>query len=296
MDEILKKLFASNVLSEETKVELQEQFKAMVSGYLTEERAKLEQEVTTKLTEEFVRAQEQLVEAMDIKIDDFLKTEFAELHEDVDRFRDLEVEHAEKLVEEKANLASQLNEELTELVDKLDAFLEVRLSEEMDELKEDIAEVKKLQFGQKIFEAMEAEFRKVRGNDVGTLEHELAEAQDRLADANQRLKEMRRGRIADIRESKLNKLLAPLSGIAREQMRIILESSTTEKLDETYKVYLSRVLKESTVAAKPESKKLTESQTRTAESVLVTGNDETKETLIEGIDQLSRLRKLAGLA
>ena len=147
MDEILKKLLESDVLSEETKAELQEQFKSAVDTFLSEERAKLEQQIMAQFTEEFVKAQEQLTEALDVKIDTFLAAEFNELKEDINKFRDLEVEYAEKLVEEKETLATQLSEELDQLVDKLDVFLEIRLDEVFDELKEDIAEVKKLEFG-----------------------------------------------------------------------------------------------------------------------------------------------------
>ena len=211
MDEIFKKLLESDVLSEETKAVLQEQFKTAVDAFLAEERTKLEQEVTTKLTEEFVKAQEQLTEAIDVKIDTFLAAEFDELIEEINRFRDLEVEAAEKLVEEKERLAVQLNEELEQLTEKLDSFLDVRLDEEFAELKEDIAEVQKLQFGRRIFEAMEAEFIKHRSSDTSKLEAELAAVKDDLIDAKRRITSMQRERVAESRTAKLDELLSPLS-------------------------------------------------------------------------------------
>jgi hypothetical protein len=302
MDEILKKLLESDVLSEETKAELQEQFKSAVDTFLSEERAKLEQQITAQLTEEFVTAQEQLTEALDVKIDAFLAAEFDELKEDINKFRDLEVEYAEKLVEEKEILASQLNEELDQLVDKLDAFLEVRLDEEFAELKEDIAEVKKLEFGRRIFEAMESEFRKHRVSDTSKLESELAEAKEQLDDAKRRIGSMQRERIAEARNSKMEELLSPLSGTAKEQMKIILSNVATEKLDEAYKVYLTRVLKESTasVVKTEEAKKeqLSESKEQIAEATLVTGNEvsDDADDVETQPDQLSRIRRLAGLA
>jgi hypothetical protein len=302
MDEILKKLLESDVLSEETKAELQEQFKSAVDTFLSEERAKLEQQITAQLTEEFVTAQEQLTEALDVKIDTFLAAEFDELKEDINKFRDLEVEYAEKLVEEKEILASQLSEELDQLVDKLDAFLEVRLDEEFAELKEDIAEVKKLEFGRRIFEAMESEFRKHRVSDTSKLESELAEVKEQLDDAKRRIGSMQRERVAEARNSKMEELLSPLSGTAKEQMKIILSNVATEKLDEAYKVYLTRVLKESTVSAvkTEEAKKgrLSESKEQIAEAILVTGNEvsDDADDVETQPDQLSRIRRLAGLA
>src|ERR1035437_946544 len=220
MDEILKKLLESDLLSEETKAEISTKFKANVDTFLAEERSKLEVEIRSTLTEEFVKARDELAEAVDTKVEEFLKTEFDELKEDINKFRDLEVEFAEKLVEEKEKLAQTLGEQLNQLVDKLDAFLEVRLDEEMSELTEDIADVKKLEFGRKIFEAVETEFKKFRKSDLSTVEQDLAEATDRLADAEKKLFDIEHSRLAEARNGKLEELLSPLSGNAREQMKI----------------------------------------------------------------------------
>jgi hypothetical protein len=299
MDEILKKLLESDLLSEETKAQLNEQFKTAVDAYLAEERSKLEVEIRSTLTEEFVKAREELAETVDTKVEEFLKKEFDELHEDINKFRDLEVEYAEKLVEEKETLAQMLSEQVNQLVDKLDAFLEVRIDEEMSELAEDIEDVKKLEFGRKIFEAVEAEFKKFRKEDLSSVEADLAEAQDKLADAENRLAEIEQNRLAEARNNKLDELLSPLSGNTREQMKIILSNVKTEKLEEAFKTYIGRILKESVVDVKKEETSknpLVEAKTDEKEVTLVTGND--KEVLEEDVkpsDQLSRMRMLAGL-
>lgn len=303
MDSILKKLLESDLLSEETKAELNEQFKTAVDAYLTEERSKLEVEIRSTLTEEFVKAREELAETVDKKIDEYLTAEFDELKEDINSFRDLEVEYAEKLVEEKERLAQLLGEQLNQLVDKLDAFLEVRLDEEMSELKEDIEDVKKLEFGRKIFEAVETEFKKFRKEDLSTVEADLAEALDKLGDAENRLAEIENTRLAEARNGKLEELLAPLSGNAREQMKIILSNVATEKLEEAYKVYIGRVLKEAIAPKEDVAKPIVEDKSVVAKPAakLVTGNEE---ALVEAVDvdatklndaQLSRIRKLAGV-
>lgn len=306
MDEILKKLLESDLLSEETKAEISAQFKTAVDEYLAEERSKLEVEIRSTLTEEFVKARDELAEAVDTKVEEFLNKEFEELHEDINKFRDLEVEFAEKLVEEKENLAQMLGEQLNQLVDKLDAFLEVRLDEEMSELTEDIADVKKLEFGRKIFEAVEAEFKKFRKSDLTDVEQSLAEATDRLADAEKRLADIEHERLAEARNTKMDELLSALSGNAKEQMKIILSNVATEKLEEAYKVYIGRVLKESVVDLKKdevqpakvisEAKKVVEAAQAT--SKIVTGNEEELE-LVEDVkpsNQTARMRVLAGLA
>ena len=304
MDEILKKLLESDLLSEETKAEIAAQFKTAVDSFLAEERSKLEVEIRTNLTEEFVKAREELAETVDAKVEEFLTKEFDELKEDINKFRDLEVEFAEKLVEEKEKLAQMLGEQLNQLVDKLDAFLEVRLDEEMSELKEDIEDVKKLEFGRKIFEAVEAEFKKFRKSDLTEAEQALAEAQDKLADAEKRLYEIESERLAEARNSKMEELLSALSGNAREQMKIILSNVATEKLEEAYKVYIGRVLKESVVDAKKDeaqpAKVVTEAKKVEAAPAakIVTGNEELTEQVedVKPSDQLIRMRKLAGLA
>lgn len=301
MDEILAKLLESDLLSEETKASLTEQFKAATQAYLAEERAKLETEVNARLTEEFVKAREELVEQLNTKLDEMAKAEFDELKGDIEQFRDLEVELAEKLVEEKEQLAVRFGEEMNELVDKLDIFLEQRVDAEFEELKEDIAEVKKLELGRKIVEAFGVEYKKIFKDDTSKTEQELAEAKDKLADATRRLAEIEKQRVAEARQSKMDELLAPLTGTTREQMKLILNNVTTEKLDEAYKVYLSRVLKESAAPASvaapaaPATEKLTEGKA-------VTGNEgEAEETQAVATPDpstaaLTRMRKLAGLA
>lgn len=304
MDEILKKLLESDLLSEETKATLTEQFKTAVDAYLAEERIKLETEVNARLTEEFVKAREELVESLNSKLDEVVKSEFDELKGDIEQFRDLEVELAEKLVEEKEQLAVRFGEEMDELVNKLDVFLEQRVDAEFDELKEDITEVKKLEIGRKMLEAFGAEYKKLHREDASKTERDLAEALDKLNDAQKRLADIDRQRVAEARQTKLDELLAPLTGTTREQMKLILTNVSTEKLDEAYKVYLARVLKESTVAApSATAKPAAQAKAPLTESKVVTGNEgesaEATQQVTESTEPSSallRMKRLAGLA
>lgn len=305
-DEILQKLLATDLLSEETKASLSEQFKAATEKFLAEERAKIEADVNARLTEEFVKAREELVEQLNKQLDEVTAREFDELHEDIDQYRDLEVEFAEKIVEEKERLKVTLSEELEELVNKLDLFLEQRVDAEFDELREDIAEVKKLEFGRKIVEAFAPEYKKIFKEDTSKTERELAEALDKLANAQKRLTEIERTRVAEARQTKLDELLSPLTGTTREQMKLILSNVATEKLDEAYKTYLARVLKESSVApAAPAKQAAPEAKAPLTEAKVVTGNEGeaaeavASETAVESDPSMAWLRrqaKLAGLA
>jgi hypothetical protein len=300
MDEILKQLLASDLLSEDTKAQLSEQFTTGVQAYLAEERSKLEVEIRSTLTEEFVKARDELAVTVDTKVEEFLAKEFEELKEDINKFRDLEVDYAEKLVEEKERLAQALGEQMNALVDKIDAFLEVRLDEEFSEIEEDIEDVKKLEFGRKIFEAVEAEFKKFRKEDLGTVEADLAEALDKLSDAETRLADIETSRLAEARNIKLEELLSPLSGNAREQMKIILSNVSTEKLEEAFKVYIGRILKETVdITVTKDPKAIIESKTVSAKpATLVTGNEESLTEDVQNDAQaahLLRMRKLAGI-
>jgi hypothetical protein len=158
MNELLQKLLEAEVLTDETKTELEEAFKAQLDEAITAAKEDAAADVRAELTEEWVRERDALVDAIDSKVGDFLQDEVAELKEDIEKFRDLEAEYAEKLVEAKAAMGDELKTDLVELVEKIDAFLEIRLAAEIEELREDIDEVRKNEFGRKIFEAFADEF------------------------------------------------------------------------------------------------------------------------------------------
>lgn len=96
MDELLKKLLESELLNEDTKAELTEQFQSFINAQIDEHRQLVEQQVrdelTQSLSEQWVQERESLIEALDAKTDEVLKAELAELKEDIERFRDLEAE------------------------------------------------------------------------------------------------------------------------------------------------------------------------------------------------------------
>jgi hypothetical protein len=295
MDEILKKLLESELLNEDTKAELSESFNAAVQKL----REEVATEVKVELTEQFVKAQADLVEAVDKFVNDQVAAEFTELKEDINSFRDVETEKelelAEKLVEEKERMATLLAEQIDELVTKIDSFLDKQVNEEFAELKEDIEDVQRLQFGRKIFESYEAEFKKFRKVDTLEIEQELAEAKDKLADASARLEEIERDRLSEARNNKLSALLGDVDGVAKDQLTILLSNVPVEKLDEAFKKYAPRVLKESFQSNN--SKAILESTAAKDQTVTVTGNElnEEVEQPVQQDDKFARIRKLAGI-
>ncbi len=243
MEELLQKLLESEVLTEDTQKELKEAIDVKVNEAVEAAKAEAAADVRAELTEQWVNERDALIEAVDAKVGDFLDSELEELKSDIERFRDLEAEAAERLVEAKALMSEELKGDLAELVEKLDSFLEIRLRAEVEELVEDIERVKKDEFGRRIFEAVRQEYQASFADDE-SLEGTLRETEKRLDDTTSALEDTERKLAAKERNEKLERVLAPLSGQQKDVMEAILKNVDTEQLEEGYKTFIGRVLKE----------------------------------------------------
>lgn len=255
MDEILNKLLQSELLSEETKAEITQQWTASVDAFKTQVREEVSMEVRNELAEQWISERDELIGKVDTFVAEALTKELSELKGDIERFRDLEAEFAEKLVEEKHKLAGEVATELDALVDKIDAFFEMRLAAEMDELKEDLEIVKQNEFGRRMFEAFASEYAK-NYVDEDAVQSKLSVAEQKLADAEKALAESEEKIAKMLRESKMEQILSPLTGKKREQMAMILKNVDTSRLEESYKYFIGRIMKEEEAA--PAAKPLTE--------------------------------------
>jgi hypothetical protein len=306
MDEVLKKLLEAEVLSPEVKAELEAAFKSQLDEAVETAKASAAADTKAQLTEQWITERDALVEAIDSKVGDFLDAELGELKSDIERFRDLEAEHAEKLVEAKAEMANELKSDLKELVEKIDSFLEIRIAAEIEELREDLEVVKKNEFGRKIFEAFQSEFTRFVSDEdtavtVGELEKRLEETTKQLEES-----EKKRGKMA--REKKLKEVLAPLSGRSRDVMEAILKNVDTEQLDEAYKTFIGRVIRESeatssekespvlaeSASKKPETKKVAEAAVAVTGDTEVVTESETPKSAADA-ERLARIRRIAGI-
>jgi uncharacterized protein YukE len=313
MNELLQKLLEAEVLTDETKTELEEAFKAQLDEAIAAAKEDAAADVRAELTEEWVKERDALVDAIDNKVGDFLADEVAELKEDIEKFRDLEAEYAEKLVEAKAAMGDELKNDLVELVEKIDAFLEIRLAAEIEELREDIDEVRKNEFGRKIFEAFADEFMN-NHQDEENAEATLAEIKARLADTESALEEAESKRADLERAVKLEEVLSPLSGRQKEVMEAILKTVETDSLEEGYKTFIGRVVRENTeeVDSEKEDKVLAEGADVDGDDNADGGDEEviaegdvktgdTEDVITESEEnpelnsQLDEIRKLAGI-
>jgi len=311
MEELLQKLLEAEILTEDTRKELEDAFKAQLEEATTAAKDSTAAYVRAELTEQWIVERDNLIEAIDGKVGEMLTAEITELKEDIESFRDLEAEYAEKLVEAKGEMGDELKGDLKELVEKIDSFLEMRLKSEMSELKEDIAEVRKNDFGRRIFEAVEAEFNNNHA-DKKSAANTLRETKARLADTQATLEEATSKLASMERASTMNEVLSPLAGQQREVMEAILKTVPTNKLEEGYKTFIGRVIRESEKDVKSEKEdgkvlaedtledgKSDAEDKKLAEGVVVTGDEsvtlEESEDVKVVSDTAARLRKLAGI-
>lgn len=265
MDEILKKLLESEMLSEDVKTEIAAQWTESVSALRESYREEALLSVRQELSEQWIQERDTLIESLEVFASEKLEAEMTDLKEDIERFRDLEAEYAQKLVEEKRNLAVQLQEDLGSLIDKIDDFFEERIAEELSELKEDISLARENEFGRKVFESFVKEFN-ASFVDEKSIQRKLAVTTDKLSDTQKTIAKLEESVATLQREKKMDEVLSQLAGQKREQMAFILSTVATEKLSEAYSMFIGRVLRED---AAPKAETLTESKQTTT---LVTGD------------------------
>lgn len=292
MDEILSKLLQSELLSEETKAEISEEWTKSLEAFKTQVREEVSGEVRSELASQWITERDELITKVDGFVAEALTKELEELHGDIERFRDLEAEYAEKLVEEKHKLAGEVAEELDSLVDKIDAFFEMRLAAEMDELKEDLEIVKQNDFGKKIFEAFAATYANSYV-DEDAVQSKLVVAEGKLRDAEKQLQAREEEVNKMVREAKMEQVLSALTGKKREQMAMVLKNVDTARLEESYKFFIGRILKEE---EEPSGKKsLNEDTTGGKKTTVVTGEKSDDVEPKQVNEELSVLKRLAGI-
>ena len=97
MDEILQKLLSSELLSEDAKAEISSQWTAAVETYKQTVREEVTGEVRAEIAEMWATEKDALVEKVDSFVAGKLAEEIEELKADIERFRVLEAEYAEKI-------------------------------------------------------------------------------------------------------------------------------------------------------------------------------------------------------
>lgn len=248
MQEVLKKLVETEILTVEQKEEISEAIKQEISEAVKkaeeETRVRVAEEVQVQLTEQWIKEKEELVEALEEKVGEFLKEELEQFTKDIDNFRDLEVEKAKDVERIEKNLVEQYENDMKELIEHLDRFISIQLDRELSEWKEEIKEVRQLEFGRKVFEGLEAEFRRLRKNDEFSLEARIERLEQENKDLHESQNVLMGERDKLVREKTTTRLLGHLSGIEKELMENLLRPIGTEDLEDAYTRYIPKVIKQ----------------------------------------------------
>jgi hypothetical protein len=366
MLDFVKQLFETNVISEETKSEIESAWETAVQ----ENRDK----ISTGLREEYATKYEHdktaMVEAVEKMLSDRITSELSEFAEDRQGLIEARAKYAKKMKSDTKAMESfvlnNLKKELGELredrknvagnVAKLESFIVDALAKEiaefhsdkkdlaetkvklvrdskakfeavkkdfinkasvaiqetvskgikseMTQLKEDIEEARRNDFGRRIFESFASEYATSHLNEksetakllkvVKQKEEAVKEAEAKVAEA-EKLVEGKDSEIARMNDSAqrqevMSELMAPLSKDKREVMGELLESVQTNKLHAAYDKYITAVMEGN--MQKNDKVALTEGKE-------ITGDKQTQAQTIGGSEQKTAeifdIRRLAGL-
>ena len=228
---------------------------------------------------------------------DQLAKEIAEFQKDKQDLAETKVrlvkESKEKFAEIKQNFVEKSSQAVKETVKK-------GLTSEISQLKEDIEEARRNDFGRRIFESFASEYATSYLNEksetskllqvVKQKEQQLEEAAQIVAEAKKEV-ESREQEIKKInesvrREQTLSELLGPLNREKKEIMSELLESVQTDKLQNAFDKYLPAVMD----GKAPAKKALTEGKEVTGDKAQAQTNSGEKKTA-----EIFDIRRLAGL-
>jgi len=221
MSEQLKKLLDNEILTEETKTGIVAVIDEMKESIITEEVAKITNELEVKFAGQLTEAKKTLSTDLYSLINESVTEEVNELKENIQYYKDLEVNYAQKLEDFKSAYSIKLNENVENFIDGL-------VNDEIAELKTSLTEAKKNNFGLMIFESYKDVFDKMgSSDDVKSIKDELASAKEELTESNKKIDELNRVSI-------MEGLLSNLEGSKREVMSTLLENVATGDLESKY--------------------------------------------------------------
>jgi len=223
-----KKLLESELLNDDTKVALEEAIAAFKEESITEAKGQLEVEYAKKMLAE----KQEIAAKMTDLINEAVTQEIEELKEDIAHYKNIEPKYAQKLETFKIEYAKKLSE-------SFEALVESHVKEEISELHDDLMEAKQNNFGMKLYESFKGVFDKLGvSDDIQAIKDELETSKSALSESESEVAKLQR-------EQVLEGLLDNLSGSKREVMKTILESVSTDNLDQRYKETIDSVLEES---------------------------------------------------
>lgn len=265
----LKALMESELLTTEVKEQLTEAVKGMKQEF----EGKLEAEYASKMVTEAEKLE------VDVKqlIEESVTAEISELKADIVKYRKLEIEYADKLETFKEEYQAKLSE-------SVELFVTESVQEEVAELKQDLMEAKKEDFGRKIFEAYSETFADHGfGGDMKELSEKLKLAQSTLKEAETKTDSL-------LNEKIKSGLLESLSGKKAKIMETLLEGVSTDELEAKYNASIDFVLE---TKSSDNADQLNESDESNDESVSKGDRVDLNESVLSD-ERKSRLNELLG--
>lgn len=206
-----------------------------------------------------------------------------------------------RLAETRVRLVAEAQDKLNDLKQKfvkrssqaVETLVERHLQSELKQLRTDITQAKKNNFGRRIFEAFAAEYGHSQLNEnqkIRELNRQLTESQ-KLAARSQRLLREHQTQVQNLRAGRerdalLTELLTPLSRENQRVMRDLLESVQTPGLRKAFDKYLPALVKNS---ARPDA---STARRELVENRSVTGD---RNTPVADPDNIIEIKRLAGL-
>ena len=228
---------------------------------------------------------------------DALAKEIAEFHTDK---KDLAETKVKLVRESRAKFEQAKNSFVAKTAKIVESVVANGLTTELVQLKEDIEEARRNDFGRRIFESFASEYASSHLNEksetakllkvVAEKEAQLAEAKAAIENTSalveSKNREIRLVKEAATRKEIMGELLGPLAGDKRSVMSQLLESVSTDKLHSAFEKYLPAVME----GASSKKKALTEGKE-------ITGDKEAQS--INGSEgkaaEIFDIRRLAGL-
>jgi hypothetical protein len=134
--------------------------------------------------------------------------------------------------------------------------------------------------------------------DEESIQSKLQVTSEKLNDAELTIAALEEENARVVRESKMEKILAPLSGKKREQMKFVLSNVETDKLEEAFNNFVGRILREDHSERQEAGDVQGQRQTLTENSSVVVTGDESSEThagRVSSGDKHAHLKRLAGM-
>lgn len=238
-----------------------------------------------------------------MKLQGFVKSQLNEELAEFSKDRTALINERVNFEKEKAKKLNEAKRLFIESATKTsEKIIRESLQAEIKQLKNDLKESRQKMFGAKLFEAFATEFMNSHYNEnkhikkmtqvlestkqkLSVLEESLKAKDQALVEARKEVKTQK-----ELRERNeiMGKLLSPLEKNQRKIMTKLLESTSTDRIEEGFKKYLPAVLKEDVADKKPI---LTESDNK----VSYDGNRQPLTEEVEDNDIKSRLRILSGI-